>query len=61
MPKQYLLLLLLVTGFISGPAAWMAAQENKPNFHVVVDLVQLNVTVTDSKGKYVPGSDPRTF
>ena len=61
MAKQYLLLLLLVAGFLSGSAAWMAAQENKPNFHVVVDLVQLNVAVTDSKGKYVTGLRPGDF
>ncbi|MGE0405374.1 MAG: VWA domain-containing protein [Candidatus Korobacteraceae bacterium] len=31
------------------------------NFRVVVDLVQLNVAVTDSKGHYVTGLTPKDF
>jgi VWFA-related protein len=31
------------------------------NFRVVVDLVQLNVAVTDSKGNYVTGLTPKDF
>ena len=33
----------------------------RPNFHVVVDLVQLNVAVTDNKGNYVTGLKPSDF
>ncbi|HWW52049.1 MAG TPA: VWA domain-containing protein [Verrucomicrobiae bacterium] len=61
MEKRSLLIFLLLTGFVSGSRAWMAAQESKPNFHVVVDMVQLNVAVTDNKGKYVTGLRPSDF
>ncbi len=39
----------------------MRAQDDRPNFHVVVDLVQLNVAVTDNKGNYVTGLKPSDF
>ena len=38
----------------------IAAQES-PNFHVVVNMVQLNVAVTDKKGNYVTGLRPQDF
>src|ERR1700722_4626144 len=38
------------------------AQENgPPRINVTVDLVQLNVAVTDNKGKYVTGLRPQDF
>jgi len=46
---------------LAGSAVWMAAQDDRPNFHVVVDLVQLNVAVTDNKGNYVTGLKPSDF
>ena len=61
MAKRYLLIFLLLAGFVSGSRVWMAAQESKPNFHVVVDMVQLNVAVTDNKGNYVTGLKPSDF
>src|SRR5712664_2988606 len=36
------------------------AQE-RPDLHVVVNLVQLNVAVTDNKGNYVTGLHPSDF
>ena len=36
------------------------AQEN-PDIHVVVNMVQLNVAVTDKKGNYVTGLKPSDF
>jgi Ca-activated chloride channel family protein len=41
----------------------MHAQDESapPNFHVVVDMVQLNVAVTDNKGNYVTGLKPSDF
>ena len=36
-------------------------QQTPPNFHVVVDMVQLNVAVTDNKGNYVTGLKPSDF
>jgi len=37
------------------------AQENEPHIHVNVDLVQLNVAVTDAKGDYITGLRPQDF
>lgn len=39
----------------------MAAQESEPNIRVVVNMVQLNVAVTDKKGDYVTGLSPKDF
>src|SRR5262249_56329185 len=42
----------------------MAAQTPihvNPRIHVAVDLVQLNVAVTDSRGNYVAGLQPEDF
>jgi len=39
--------------------AW--AQEARPNFRVDVNLVQLNVAVTDAKGNYITGLRPQDF
>jgi Ca-activated chloride channel homolog len=53
---------LLFSVAVAGSSAWMSAQDEKPpNFHVVVDLVQLNVAVTDNKGNYVTGLKPSDF
>jgi VWFA-related protein len=38
----------------------VGAQES-PNFHVVVNMVQLNVAVTDKKGNYITGLRPENF
>ena len=42
-------------------AAVCAPQENEPDIHVTVDMVQLNVAVTDSKGNYITGLRPEDF
>jgi len=39
----------------------MLAQENAPNIRVRVEMVQLNVAVTDNKGNYVTGLRPSDF
>jgi VWFA-related protein len=39
----------------------MVAQESAPNIRVVVDMVQLNVAVTDNKGNYITGLRPSDF
>ena len=54
---------LFFAGLLAGSAVWLQAQEDesRPNFHVVVDLVQLNVAVTDNKGNYVTGLKPEDF
>ena len=43
-------------------AAGAAQQESgEPHIHVVVDMVQLNVAVTDKKGSYITGLKPEDF
>src|SRR5438445_3182917 len=61
MGKTYFLFLWFFLGFLPGPETWTVAQEGKPNIRVVVDMVQLNVAVTDSKGNYVTGLRPQDF
>lgn len=60
MAKRHLLCLGLVLGLVPG-GTWTAAQEEEPHIRVVVDLVQLNVAVTDSKGNYITGLHPEDF
>lgn len=56
---KLLLLATLSFGlFIATPTA--VAQDN-PDIHVVVNMVQLNVAVTDKKGNYVTGLKPSDF
>lgn len=37
------------------------AQEHQPDIHVIVNMVQLNVAVTDDKGNYISGLRPEDF
>jgi Ca-activated chloride channel homolog len=60
------LLLGVVLSAFSGVAVWMPAQENKPDkpeYRIAVDveMVQLNVAVTDNKGNYLTGLRPNDF
>src|SRR5277367_5293721 len=55
---------VLLVCLCAGSAVWLSAQDesnSSPNFHVVVDMVQLNVAVTDNKGNYVTGLKPSDF
>jgi Ca-activated chloride channel homolog len=61
MAKRHFLLLTLVSVFALIPGFSIRAQENPPNIHVIVDMVQLNVAVTDDKGKYITGLRPEDF
>jgi Ca-activated chloride channel homolog len=61
MTKKYFLLPVLMLTLFSGPGTRMVAQESEPNIRVVVDMVQLNVAVTDAKGNYVTGLHPSDF
>ncbi|HTS68917.1 MAG TPA: VWA domain-containing protein [Terriglobia bacterium] len=62
MAKKILLASVLFVGTISG-LTWMVAQEDKPDtiFHVNVNMVQLDVAVTDKKGDYITGLSPWDF
>ena len=61
MTKNHFLFLVLVLTVFSSPGTWMVAQESEPNIRVVVDMVQLNVAVTDNKGNYITGLRPSDF
>lgn len=60
MPKRFFFLCWFL-GVFSLPATWTAAQESEPHIRVEVNMVQLNVAVTDAKGNYVTGLRPRNF
>ena len=59
--RSQLLILAGCLVLILSSAAWMLAQEEEPNIHVIVNMVQLNVAVTDDKGNYVTGLRPQDF
>lgn len=61
MTTKYFLSLWIFVGLFSSPTAQMAAQNTGPNIRVVVDMVQLNVAVTDKNGKYITGLRPKDF
>jgi VWFA-related protein len=61
MAKNYFLFLALALALFSSPGIWSSAQESEPNIRVVVDMVQLNVAVTDNKGNYITGLRPSDF
>src|SRR5579859_4798662 len=52
------LILTLVLAFQPNPSS---AQAPQPEFRVTVNMVQLNVAVTDNKGNYVTGLRPENF
>ena len=54
------MLILIAPWFMLSDETGMDAQEG-PNFQVVVNMVQLNVAVTDKKGNYVTGLRPNDF
>ncbi|HZP17653.1 MAG TPA: VWA domain-containing protein [Terriglobales bacterium] len=56
LPIGFLAIFVLGFGSTSG-----STQEYQPDIHVIVDMVQLNVAVTDNKGNYVTGLGPQDF
>src|ERR1700758_4830782 len=60
MRRKSFLLLLIPLLFVLSHQTGSVAQES-PNFHVVVNMVQLNVAVTDKKGNYVTSLKPSDF
>jgi Ca-activated chloride channel homolog len=60
MAKRVLLFVpIAITLFLVGGRSTGA--QDSPNIRVNVDLVQLNVAVTDAKGNYVSGLGPESF
>jgi Ca-activated chloride channel homolog len=56
-----LLLMSLLAVPLGGDGARAVGQETEPHIRVTVDLVQLNVAVTDNKGNYVTGIRAKDF
>jgi VWFA-related protein len=64
MAKRYFALLaaaLAILAAIGATTANLHAQQDGTRFRISVDLVQLNVAVTDNKGNYVTGLKPTDF
>jgi Ca-activated chloride channel family protein len=61
MANRCFLLLWCFWGAFCGFGSRAMAQDSGPKIHVVVDMVQLNVAVTDNKGNYVTGLRPQDF
>lgn len=59
MTKRHLRTFVLLAGILYASGTWSTAQQAQ--FQVSVDLVQLNVAVTDSKGNYITGLKPSDF
>jgi VWFA-related protein len=52
---------LLLTLTLAFQPTSSPAQEHQPDIHVIVNMVQLNVAVTDDKGNYISGLRPEDF
>ncbi len=61
MKKRYLLSVAFLVAFLVFPGTGTVAQEDESRIFVVVNMVQLNVAVTDNKGNYVTGLKPEDF
>jgi len=61
MKKYYLLPLGMLAVFLLCPGAGTMAQEGESRILVIVNMVQLNVAVTDNKGNYITGLRPQDF
>jgi Ca-activated chloride channel family protein len=61
MAKRYFVVFTLIVGFLAGSGSRVKAQQDGTRFRISVDLVQLNVAVTDSKGNYITGLKPTDF
>jgi Ca-activated chloride channel family protein len=62
MLKGHLVLLASFAGISVLSGTWAVAQEGGgPHISVAVDLVQLNVAVTDNRGKYITSLRPQDF
>ena len=60
MGRKLFLLTLISLGLLRGDETAIEAQES-PDLHVVVNMVQLNVAVTDKNGSYITGLRPKDF
>jgi len=61
MLRKLFLLAAISLGLVGAMQSGAAAQSDEGDIHVVVNMVQLNVAVTDKKGNYVTGLKPSDF
>ena len=61
MAKRHVVSFALLFGLLAGTGTQTIAQDDQTRFRVSVDLVQLNVAVTDNKGNYITGLKPEDF
>ena len=61
MLARYALLFGVLVVLCFSSAVSGRAQESQPDIQVVVDMVQLNVAITDDKGNYITGLGPHDF
>lgn len=64
MGQRYFLVAFLSLGAVLGFGVWAPAQGRKPHVpivHVTVNMVQLDVAVTNKRGHYVTGLKPQDF
>jgi Ca-activated chloride channel homolog len=64
MGQRFLLCALFSISTFMGLALAVSAQEKEPDVtivHVTVNMVQLDVAVTDNKGRYITGLGPKDF
>jgi len=59
--KRFLLICLVAAMMVAIQPKTSAQEEDQPAFRVTVNMVQLNVAVTDKKGNYITGLQPEDF
>jgi len=60
MARKRFLSLWVLAGLFLNSQTGIEAQQS-PDLHVVVNMVQLNVAVTDKNGNYITGLRPQDF
>jgi VWFA-related protein len=58
--KRFIFLVLFLAVSVNSGTR-IAAQDDSSDIHVFVDMVQLNLAVTDNKGNYITGLNPQDF
>jgi VWFA-related protein len=59
--KHFILASTLLAFILVGAPEIGSTQENQPDIQVTVNMVQLNVAVTNNKGEYITGLSPQDF
>ena len=59
--RNFFIVCLSAIAIASVALAPSLAQQNESDIHVIVNMVQVNIAVTDDKGNYVTGLHPEDF